>query len=172
MPKVEAGSRTLWGRTTPFPTDAVAKARASMKRGSAFNVRIFQRTNGWIGSRWRIGRKFLRGIPVCLLTTTGRRSGQARISPLLFLQRGPDTVVVASQGGMPRHPDWYHNLVADPAVRLHLPHQAEFAATAHVVDDDERAALWPELVELYPSFAVYQARAERVIPVIVCSPVS
>jgi F420H(2)-dependent quinone reductase len=140
-----------------------------MRRGSELNVRLFRATGGRLGSRWRVGRKFLRGVPVCLVTTTGRRSGLERTVPLLYLRDGDDVVVVASQGGMPRHPDWYHNLVADSTVRIELP-GSMVDAVARVADAAERARLWPMLVELYPSFAVYQERADREIPVVVCSP--
>ena len=169
MGKVSSGNRQLRGRTTPFDNDTVRRARDYMRRGSAFNVRLFRATNGRLGSRWRIGRKFIRGIPVCLLTTTGRRSGLERTVPLLYLRDGEDVVVVASQGGMPRHPDWFHNVSADPQVTVELPGRS-YPATARVADAAERARLWPMLVELYPSFAMYQARAEREIPVVVCSP--
>jgi len=169
MAKVEAGRRTLWGNTAPFAADKVAEARRYIKRGSDLNVRLFRATNGRLGSRWRIGRKFVRGVPVCLLTTTGRKSGLARTSPLLYLLDGKGVVVVASQGGMPRHPDWYFNLAEHPNVHLELRGE-QFDAVAKVADAEERARLWPRLVELYPSFAVYQARAQREIPVVVCRP--
>jgi len=159
----------LRGRTTPFDSETVRRARAFMRRGSEFNVKLFRATNGRLGSRWRIGRKFLRGIPVCLVTTTGRRSGQPRTVPLLYLRDGADVIVVASQGGMPRHPDWYHNVMASPEVRVELT-GSSFDGTARVADAEERARLWPMLVDLYPSFEIYAARAEREIPVIICSP--
>lgn len=145
------------------------QARRYMKVGADLNVRLFRATNGRLGSRWRVGRKFVRGVPVCLLTTTGRRSGLRRTTPLLYLLDAKGVVVVASQGGMPRHPDWFFNLQADPSVHVELPGES-FDAVARVVDDAERARLWPRLLELYPSFAVYQARAEREIPVVVCTP--
>jgi F420H(2)-dependent quinone reductase len=166
---VRAGRRRLVGRTEPFDAEVVRRARRLMRRGSALNVRIFRATGGRLGSRWRVGRKFLRGVPVCLVTTRGRRSGLDRTVPLLYLADGDDVVIVASQGGMPRHPDWYHNLVAETAVRIEVRGRT-VDATARVADPSERHRLWPLLVELYPSFAVYQARAEREIPVVVCSP--
>ena len=169
MGKVQAGGRQLWGRTVPFDQETFQKARGYMRRGSAANVKLFRATGGRLGSRWRVGRKFLRGVPVCLVTTTGRRSGAERTAPLLYLRDGRDVVVVASQGGMPRHPDWYFNLTADPAVRIELRGEA-FDAVARTADAEERARLWPKLVEMYPSFEIYQARATREIPVVICSP--
>lgn len=169
MAKVTAGNRTLWGRTSPIDLPTMQRARAFMKLGSDANVKLFRATNGRLGSRWRVGRKFVRGVPVCLLTTTGRRSGLPRTSPLLYMLDGKGVVIVASQGGMPRHPDWFFNLSANPAVRIELPGES-FDAVARVADADERARLWPRLVEMYPSFAMYQARAEREIPVVICTP--
>jgi len=169
MGKVQAGNRQLRGRTVPFDAEVVTKARNYMRLGAAANVRLFRATGGRLGSRWRVGRKFLRGVPVCLVTTRGRRSGLERTVPLLFLRDGRDVVIVASQGGMPRHPDWYFNLTAHPEVRIELRGET-LDAVARVADPDERARLWPRLLELYPSFAVYAARAEREIPVVICSP--
>ena len=169
MGRVESGGRTLRGRTTPFESDVVTKARNFMKRGAAANVWLFRRTGGRLGSRWRVGRKFIRGVPVCLLTTTGRRSGLPRVAPLLYLRDGSDVVVVASQGGMPRHPDWYHNLVAEPRVHVELPGR-EFDGAARIADPTEAARLWPLLDDLYPSFAIYRARAGREIPIVVITP--
>lgn len=169
MGKVQAGGRTLWGRTQPFDAETLRKARGYMRRGSELNVRLFRATDGRLGSRWRVGRKFLRGVPVCLITTTGRRSGMERTVPLLFLRDGRDVVIVASQGGMPRHPDWYFNLTAEPKVRVELRGES-FDAVARTADAAERARLWPRLVDLYPSFEMYQARATREIPIVICSP--
>lgn len=169
MGKVKAGRRTLFGITSSIDTEKMVRARRFIKRGSDLNVRLFRATNGRLGSRWRVGRRFIRGIPVCLLTTTGRKSGLARTSPLLYLLDGKGIVVVASQGGMPRHPDWYFNITADPLVHIELPGE-RFDAVARTANSQERAQLWPRLVEMYPSFAVYQARAGREIPVVICRP--
>ncbi|MBK6668693.1 MAG: nitroreductase family deazaflavin-dependent oxidoreductase [Actinobacteria bacterium] len=167
MGKVDAGGKTLRGRTTPLSAGESNRARRFMRRGSAWNVALYRRTKGRLGGKWRVGRTFLRGVPVCLVTTTGRRSGLPRTVPLLRLRDGDDVVIVASQGGMPRHPDWYFNIVANPAVHIE-DFGDDFDAVATVADADTRARLWPRLVDMYPGFAMYQARADREIPVVVC----
>jgi deazaflavin-dependent oxidoreductase (nitroreductase family) len=134
-------------------------------------IRVMSLLNTWV-YRWsggRVGGKFLRGAPVCLLTTTGRRSGQPRTTPLLYLERGDDVVLVASQGGMSKHPVWYLNLEKHPDVEIQIGAQTR-RMRARRVAPEEKAALWPELVKMYPDYDDYQARTDRDIPVIVCSP--
>jgi F420H(2)-dependent quinone reductase len=109
------------------------------------------------------------GAPICLLTTTGRRSGRPRTVPLVYLLDGDDLVVVASRGGMGSHPAWYLNLVADPGATVQVG-----ASTARVRARDateaERGRLWPTLTAAYPHFDAYQLRTSRRIPVVVLSP--
>ena len=101
----------------------------------------------------------------CLLTTTGRRSGAARTTPLLFLRDGDRIAVVASYGGRPAHPAWYLNLQADPAVEVQVGRE-RFAATALTASPEERERLWPRLIEMYGSYATYERRTSREIPVV------
>ncbi len=102
---------------------------------------------------------------VILLYTRGRRSGAIRRLPLVSFPDGDDLLVVASKGGAPSHPDWYRNLVADPAVWVRR--KGEFyAATATTLDPESRRRVWPTIVAMNPSFADYQAKVERVIPVV------
>nr|WP_271210564.1 nitroreductase family deazaflavin-dependent oxidoreductase [Rhodococcus wratislaviensis]GLK35945.1 hypothetical protein GCM10017611_28020 [Rhodococcus wratislaviensis] len=136
---------------------------------SKINVVLYRRTGGRLGSKWRVGSAFPRGLPVCLLTTTGRKSGEARISPLLFLEDGDRIILVASQGGLPKHPMWYLNLRANPEVTVQVKSRVR-PMTAHVADPEERARLWPRLVAMYPDFDNYQAWTDRTIPVVVCTP--
>lgn len=133
-------------------------------------VTVFRLTNGRIGSRWRIGAGFRSPVPTLLLDHVGRRSGQIYTTPLLYLADGPDLVVVASHGGLPRHPQWFHNLVARPDTVVSLRGERGRAVRARVADAAERAALWPRLVELYADFATYQATADREIPVVILQP--
>jgi F420H(2)-dependent quinone reductase len=109
------------------------------------------------------------GAPICLLTTTGRRSGRPRTVPLVYFPDGDDLVVVASRGGMGSHPAWYLNLVADPGATVQVG-----ASTARVRARDateaERGRLWPTLTAAYPHFDAYQLRTSRRIPVVVLSP--
>ena len=134
-------------------------------------MRTVSALNTWIyrvsGGRW-MGR-FPSGAPVCLLTTQGRKSGQRRTVPLLFLADGDDLVIVASQGGAPQHPGWYFNLVADPAAQVQIGRR-QFAAVSRVVNEQEKAALWPRLVAIYPPYEAYQQRTKRPIPVVRLTP--
>ena len=130
-----------------------------MRTASALNTWIYQVSGGrWLG-------RFPSGAPVCLLTTHGRKSGQPRTVPLLYLADGDDLVVVASQGGAPQHPGWYLNLRADPHAEAQIARR-RFPVTASTVSADEKAALWPRLVAIYPPYEAYQRRTTRQIPVL------
>jgi F420H(2)-dependent quinone reductase len=107
------------------------------------------------------------GQPVGLLETVGAKSGARRQTPLLFLGRGDDVVLVASKAGAPRHPAWYHNLRAHPRVRFLAPHRTgEYVA--RVAEGEERERLWAEVNDLYAGYEVYGERTGgREIPVVV-----
>lgn len=141
-----------------------------LKYGSALNVWVYRRTGGRVMGTWRIGAAFPGGVPVCLLSHTGRKTGQVRTTPLLFLPDRERVVVVASQGGLPRHPQWYYNVLANPEVTVQVRGDLR-AMRARVATEDERAELWPRLVDLYADFASYQSWTDRVIPVVICEPV-
>jgi deazaflavin-dependent oxidoreductase (nitroreductase family) len=118
----------------------------------------------------RLGKQVF-GMPAVELHTTGRRSGQRRSVMLTTPIHEPDRVVViASKGGDDRHPDWYHNLVADPSVEI-----TEDGVTrpmrARVATPEEKAELWPDVVAAYKGYAGYQKRTDRDIPVVICEPV-
>jgi len=130
---------------------------------SKLNVWAYRLSNGWLGG------KFPGGAPVLLLTTTGRKSGEKRVAPLLYLQDGNDLIVVASKGGMSHHPFWYKNLEANPAVEVEVGNQKR-PYRARRANAEEKARLWPRLVKMYGSYDDYQARTTRDIPVIVLSP--
>ena len=132
-------------------------------------VAVFKATRGRIGSKWRIGAGFRKPVPTLLLEHVGRRSGTTYTTPLLYLADGDDLVVVGSQGGLPRHPQWFHNLRATPETRVWLKGGEVREVRARVADPGKRARLWPRLVELYADFEVYQQTADREIPVVVLS---
>ena len=140
-----------------------------IKMMSGANVWLYRRTGGRVGSTWRVGSAFPGGIPVCLLTTRGRVSGKARTVPLVYLADGDRLVLVASQGGLPRNPQWYSNVLADPLVVVQVRGRVR-TMRARTADPDERAALWPRLVEMYEDYESYQSWTEREIPVVVCEP--
>ena len=127
----------------------------------AEHVRRYQETDGEVGYIWN-------GVPILLLTTTGRKSGQPRTTPLIYGRDGDDYLVVASMGGAPQHPNWYRNLLAQPAAQIQVraDHVEVMARTA---GDDEKPRLWRIVSELWPNYDVYQSRTDRVIPVVVLS---
>ena len=135
-------------------------------------IRLMSTLNVWVfrASKGRIGSRFLRGAPVLLLTATGRKSGAARTTPLLFLRDGERLVVVASKGGFSSHPAWFRNVEANPHVQIELGGERR-AMRAQRASEAEKAALWPRLVAMYRDFDDYQARTDREIPVVILSPV-
>jgi deazaflavin-dependent oxidoreductase (nitroreductase family) len=137
---------------------------------SRAHVPVFTLTNGRIGSKWRVGAGFKKPVPTLLLEHTGRTSGKLFTTPLLYLDDGADLVIVASQGGLPSNPQWLANLEAHPDTRVHLRGERARPVRARVATSDERAGLWPRLVELYADFAKYQAWTEREIPVVILEP--
>ncbi|MGF7122689.1 nitroreductase family deazaflavin-dependent oxidoreductase [Rhodococcus sp. TAF43] len=141
--------------------------RSLVKWMSKTNVVVYRVTGGRIGGKWRIGSAAKHGLPICLLTTTGRKTGEPRVTPLVFLEDDDRIVLVASQGGQPMNPMWYLNLKADPKVTIQIRSQVR-NLVARVADDDERAQLWPKLLAMYPEFDDYQAWTDRQIPVVVC----
>jgi deazaflavin-dependent oxidoreductase (nitroreductase family) len=114
--------------------------------------------DGWDGPR-----------PILVLYTTGRRTGQLRRNPLLFVERDGIRHLIGSYGGADEHPQWYLNLVDEPAVHVRVGAEV-YAATARTLTSSERAAMWPGLVADYPMFADYQAATDREIPVVALDP--
>jgi deazaflavin-dependent oxidoreductase (nitroreductase family) len=129
---------------------------------NAFNHTIIEefRTNDG-----KVGGSF-EGAPMMLLTTTGAKSGQPRVSPLVC-QAGADGMIhiFASKAGAPTNPDWYHNLVANPKVTVEIGTET-YAATAVEIVGADRDAIYAEQAERMPQFGEYQANTDRVIPVI------
>jgi deazaflavin-dependent oxidoreductase (nitroreductase family) len=162
-------SRFALPQEPPQGLDSPTTARV-IKYMAKAQVRLFRLTNGRIGSRWRIGAGFRKPVPTLLLEHVGRTSGTTYTTPLLYLQDGPDIVVVASQGGLPKNPQWYPNLLAHPDTRVRLRKEGFRTVRAREAVGDERAALWPRLVELYADFEKYQKWTEREIPVVVLEP--
>ena len=105
------------------------------------------------------------GRPMLLLTTNGRKTGQSRTNPLMYLPDGDRWIVFATKGGSPKNPDWYHNLVANPIVTLEVGSET-FEAEAAVVAGEERDLLYARQAGLFPMFAEYEQRTTRRIPVV------
>ncbi|SEL97676.1 nitroreductase family deazaflavin-dependent oxidoreductase [Rhodococcus maanshanensis] len=132
-------------------------------------VWLYRRTGGRIGGKWRIGAGFRKPVPTLLLEHRGRKSGTVYTTPLLYIEDGSDVVVVASQGGLPKHPQWYRNLCANPHTRIQVGRQCR-DVTAATADSRQRDRLWPLLVDAYADFDTYQSWAEREIPVVLLRP--
>jgi deazaflavin-dependent oxidoreductase (nitroreductase family) len=112
----------------------------------------------------RVGGHF-EGAPLLLLTTAGRRTRQPHTSPMMYLADGDRLLVFASKGGAPTHPDWYHNLLADPHVTVEVGDDS-YQAHAVVLEGEERERFYAEQAVRYPQFGEYQKRTSRVIPVV------
>jgi deazaflavin-dependent oxidoreductase (nitroreductase family) len=151
-------------RPKPFTEADLRRARPFMRVMSGANVLLFRLTGG------RLGGTFPGGAPVGLLTTTGRKSRAQRVAPLIYLEDGARIVLVASQGGMPKHPVWFLNLEANPDVSFETRAGGRRVYRARRASAEEKAGLWPRLCALYPDYATYQARTERDIPVVVLEP--
>lgn len=107
--------------------------------------------------------------PILVLHTVGRKSGQPRTAPLLYLRDGERYFVIASKGGHPKHPDWYFNVTATPDVQV-VAEGRTMECRAHEAQDEERERLWGIATDFNPGFNTYAARAGRKIPVIVLTP--
>lgn len=133
-------------------------------------VRRLSRLHRWIfeTTRGLIGRRLVNN-DMLLLTTIGRRSGKPHTVPLLYIQDGGRYVVIASYGGRPHHPAWYLNLTDEPLVTVQTPRET-LVARAVTAGPEDRARLWPRIVEAYTGYATYQTRTERQIPVVFLDP--
>jgi len=143
--------------------------RTIIKIMSRANTRLYRATGGRLGKTWRIGAGLRQAPPICLLTTTGRKTGQQRTVPLVYLADGANIVLVASQGGRPENPMWYLNVVANPAVEIEIGRNRR-AYKARAATGAEYDELWQKMVGIYRDFDTYQSWTEREIPVVVCEP--
>jgi deazaflavin-dependent oxidoreductase (nitroreductase family) len=125
----------------------------------AEHARRYLATNGQDGHIWE-------GVPTLLLTTTGRRTGKAYTTPLIYGEDDGRYIVVGSRGGAPEHPQWYRNLVAQPEVGVQVLAD-RFRARARTANPEEKPALWKLMAGIWPSYDEYQQRTSREIPVII-----
>jgi deazaflavin-dependent oxidoreductase (nitroreductase family) len=123
------------------------------------HVKRYQETDGAEGHDWQ-------GTTALILTTTGRRSGEARPTPLIYGTAGDDYLIVASKGGADEPPAWYLNLVEHPEVQVQVKAD-RFTARARAATAEEKPALWAEMVQRWPAYDDYQAKTDRDIPVVV-----
>ena len=124
----------------------------------ALHERTYSLTGGRLGGK-------LAGLPVLLLTTRGRKSGLQRTVPLTYFRDGDAIVVVGSKGGSSRHPDWYLNLEADPAVEVQIGREHEQRRARRAIPD-EAGRLWPEVLARAPGYGKYRAKTSREIPLV------
>lgn len=131
----------------------------------ADQVELYERTNGAEGTTLRET-----GLPVIIVTNKGNKTGAVRKTPLMRVADGSNYVLVASKGGAPQHPVWYHNLKANPNVEIRDIDVVRSMKVREVDDATERSRLWAIAVEVYPPYQEYQDKTDRQIPVFVAEP--
>jgi F420H(2)-dependent quinone reductase len=124
---------------------------------------VYRATHGLVGHR------FPGAPPTLLLDHIGAKTGKVRTTPLSYLEDGDDLVIIASRGGNPRNPAWFHNLVANPDTTIQVGSDRR-AVHARVAEGPERERLWDEVVDMYSGYRDYQARTDRQIPLVVLEP--
>src|SRR5258708_895834 len=131
---------------------------------------LYTRTNGAEGHLVDFTRAGASAqVPCLILKTTGRKSGEAKLLPLIYGVDGANFVIVASKGGAPKHPAWYLNLAATPEVEFQVVDK-KYRGVARVAEGAERERLFAMMAELFPPYLAYKARTEREIPVVVLEP--
>lgn len=130
--------------------------------GTSGHAALYRLTKGKLGGTYQ-------GAPVALVDSVGRKSGKRRTHPLLAAEDGDNLVVVASKGGIDKHPAWYHNLMANPETEANWYGDVR-RVRARETSGAERERLWAKMTEIYPTYNAYQRRTERQIPVIVLEP--
>ncbi len=129
----------------------------------AIHVFLYRLTGGKIGSR-------VQGLPILLLTTTGRKTGRRRTTPLGYLDYDGGYVVTGSNAGFDTHPAWFHNLTSNGCAIIEVGDQ-RFDVTPEIAGSDERDRLWAQLIKLAPGYAAYAQRTRREIPMVILRPV-
>ena len=131
-----------------------------LKIFTRINVFVYKLSGGRLMST-------LSGMPIVVVTMTGAKSQRTITIPLMYVPHDKGFILVASQGGAPKHPSWYYNLVKHP--NIEITHEGVTRQlTARRVSEDEKAILWPTCVEYYPPYEQYQRRTKRLIPVFLC----
>jgi deazaflavin-dependent oxidoreductase (nitroreductase family) len=129
----------------------------------AIYVFLYQLTGGKFGSR-------VQGLRVLLLTTTGRKTGNKRTTPLGYFERDGGYVIVGSNAGFDTHPAWFHNLRSNPRATIQINDQ-QFEVSAEFAGPDKRGQLWTRLIEIAPTYANYAKKTSREIPIVTLRPV-
>jgi F420H(2)-dependent quinone reductase len=145
------------------PMALTDRAWPVLRRLTGAHTTIYRATGGLVGHR-------LPGAPpMLLLDHVGAKTATRRTTPLVYIEDGADLVVVASKGGHPKHPGWYHNLLAHPDTTVQVG-SSRRPVHARVADPDERRRLWPKAVAVYSGYRGYQERADREIPLVILEP--
>lgn len=152
------------GRRPPRYLDVADRIWPATRRFMGLHTLLYRRSGGRLGHS-------IPGVPgkVLLLDHVGARSGKRRTSPLLYVRDGEDLVIVASKGGYPKHPAWFHNLEANPDTTVQVGSR-HLAVHARVARPEERERLWAKAVAGYRGYEDYRARTDREIPLVVLEP--
>lgn len=134
-----------------------------LRRAMGAHTLLYRASGGLIGHRVPFAP------PMLLLEHVGAKSGKTRTSPLVYVKDGEQVVLVASKGGFPKHPAWFHNLRANPETTVQIGRR-KLAVHARVARPEERGRLWAKAVELYGPYEDYQERTDREIPLVVLEP--
>ena len=140
----------------------MSEYKPSPREWVAEQVKLYEGSGGTDGLTLRDT-----GLPVIIVTHRGRKTGATRKTPLMRAVDGSSYILVASQGGAPNHPNWYHNLKAEPNVEIRDETEVYSMRVREVVDPVERQRLWEIAVQAYPPYQEYQERTNRIIPVFV-----
>lgn len=146
-----------------IPEKWVGFVRFIIKNYTRFNVWVYKKTNG------KLMKNFPGGYPICIVGMTGRKSGERREVGLIHLPDGENKYLVASQGGMDKHPVWYFNVKANPNIDIMVGGDKRNFVARQLTPEEKRDC-WPHLLSIYPDFDEYQARTDRDIPVFLCTP--
>ena len=144
----------------------MSEYKPSPRRWVAEQVELYEGSGGTEGLTLRDT-----GLPVIIVTHRGRKTGAIRKTPLMRVVDGNNYILVASQGGAPEHPLWYHNLKANPNIEIRDKGNVYTMKVREVVDSAERERLWKIAVAAFPPYQDYQEKTERVIPIFVAEPV-
>ena len=143
-------------------SEQMSKLLPYLKVFSSFNEKVYRLTKGRV-----LGK--LAGYDICLVTMTGAKSGKKRVLPLMYVPHKEGVIIVASQGGAPRNPAWFNNLVVNPDIEVQYKAK-KMQLRARRVNAQEKAEVWPTCCKYYPDYDLYQKRTDRDIPVFVCEP--
>ena len=131
----------------------------------ADQVEQYEGSGGTAGFNWRDT-----DLPVIIVINRGRKTGAIRKTPLMRVADGDNYILIASQGGAPKNPEWYYNLKADPNVEIRDKTEVHAMRVREVTDPTERKRLWDIAVKAFPNYAEYQTKTDRLIPVFLAEP--